>query len=70
MHGQTTRELAEYQSGERYPGMAAERRAKEVADLRAKLGGGAEAIAKLTGHVGHSEDDVDEDGKSPATDAL
>jgi hypothetical protein len=65
MHGHTTRELAEYQSGERYPGMAPERRAKEVADLRAKLGGGAEAIAKLTEHVGDPEDVVDEDGKLP-----
>jgi hypothetical protein len=36
-HGRTSREFAEYQSGERYPGMPADRRATEVADLQSRL---------------------------------
>lgn len=58
-------ELAAYRSGERFPDMAADRRAQEVTNLEAKIQANDAEIERLGRVVGDREDVVDEGGMLP-----
>lgn len=60
-----TRELDAYRSGERFPSMAADRRAKEIDDLEAKLSTNEAEIVRLSDVVGEREEVLDEEGRLP-----
>lgn len=58
-------EVADLRSGVRFPGMTADKRAVEVAELEDKLARNATEIARLRETVGDPEDVVDEHGRLP-----
>ncbi len=58
-------EAEELRSGTRFPGMAPDRRAQQLAELEAKIASRTRDIRRLEGIVGDPETVVDEDGKLP-----
>ena len=58
-------EAADLRSGVRFPGMPADKRAAQVAELDAELARNAAEIARLREVVGDPEDVVDEHGRLP-----